>query len=187
VLPDGELEVTGTTFTVSAEAGHTTRVAVQEGHVVLRIHGETAIAIGPGDKWTPNPRPAASAWARAAPPADTAPAARFEAVERTTPPPPPSAPVASAPASNPSVDFRAAMAALDVGGQPPGGRSVRELPREASSRRAGQRCGVLARHCAPEVGEQRGHEASGPRIPPSLPSGVSTSGGGAPFSVMGKG
>jgi hypothetical protein len=119
VLPDGELEDTGTTFTVSAEDGHTTRVAVEEGHVVLRIRGQPAVAMGPGDTWVPEPRPAARASATADPPANTAPAARLDAVDRDTPPLPPSAApylsIPSASASDPSVDFRAAMAALDVG------------------------------------------------------------------------
>jgi hypothetical protein len=115
VLPDGELEDVGTTFTVSVEDGHTTRVAVEEGRVLLRIHGRSEVVIGPGDTWMPEPRTAASALASGAPLADMAPAARLAAAERNTPSPPLSAPVASAPASNPSVDFRAAMAALDVG------------------------------------------------------------------------
>ena len=56
MLPDGELEDIGTTFTVSAEDGRTTRVAVQEGSVVLRIHGQPPVAIGPGETWD-GPRP----------------------------------------------------------------------------------------------------------------------------------
>jgi hypothetical protein len=119
VLPDGELEDTGTTFTVSAEDGHTTRVAVEEGHVVLRIRGQPTVAMGPGDTWMPEPRPAARTSAPANPPANAAQAARFDAVDRDTSPLPPSvAPSPSNPsasASDPSVDFRAAMAALDVG------------------------------------------------------------------------
>ena len=43
VLPDGELEDIGTTFMVNAEDGRTTRVAVQEGHVVLRLRGQAPI------------------------------------------------------------------------------------------------------------------------------------------------
>lgn len=122
VLPDGELKDTGTTFTVNAEDGHTTRVAVQEGHVVLRIRGRAAVALGPGDTWTSNHRLAASASASAVSPADTAPAAQLAAAERAAPRPRPSALMASssasspsAPASDSSVEFRAAMAALDVG------------------------------------------------------------------------
>ena len=116
VLPDGELEDIGTTFTVSADDGRTTRVAVQEGHVVLRLRGQAAIALGPGDTWIPDPRPVASASASVAPPsADPVLPARPDRVEQSTPSPRRSAALAPPPASDPSVDFRAAMAALDVG------------------------------------------------------------------------
>jgi hypothetical protein len=115
VLPDGELEDTGTTFTVSADDGHTTRVAVQEGHVVLRLRGQPAIALGPGDTWIPDPRPVASASASVVAPADPAPTARLDRSERSALSPLPSASLAAPPASDPAVDFRAAMAALDVG------------------------------------------------------------------------
>jgi hypothetical protein len=114
VLPDGELEDTGTTFTVGAEDGHTTRVSVQEGHVVLRLRGQPAVAIGPGDTWIPEARPAASACPSAAPPVP-APSARLASDAQSTSPLRSSAPVAAVLASDPSVDFRAAMAALDVG------------------------------------------------------------------------
>lgn len=53
LLPDGELEDTGTTFTVSAENGRTTRVAVRQGSVVLRLRGQPPVALGPGETWTP--------------------------------------------------------------------------------------------------------------------------------------
>jgi|CZKU01.1.fsa_nt_gi hypothetical protein len=115
VLPDGELEDIGTTFTLSADDGHTTRVAVQEGHVVLRLRGQAAIALGPGDTWIPEPRPAASARARSTSSADPAPTTRIDPDERRTPSPRSSASFAPSSASDPSVDFRAAMAALDVG------------------------------------------------------------------------
>jgi hypothetical protein len=118
VLPDGELEDIGTTFMVSAEDGRTTRVAVQDGHVVLRLRGQAPIALGPGDTWTPDPRPVASAPASVASPADLAPAARLDRGERSTPSLRPSASRASPPTSDPSVDFRAAMAELDVGNNP---------------------------------------------------------------------
>jgi hypothetical protein len=113
VLPDGELEDTGTTFTVSAEDGHTTRVAVQEGHVVLRLRGKPSVAIGPGDTWIPEAGPVASACPNPAPP--PAPSARLASDAQSTPPLRSSAPLAPALAPDPSVDFRAAMAALDVG------------------------------------------------------------------------
>jgi hypothetical protein len=116
VLPDGELEDTGTTFTVSAEDGRTTRVAVQDGTVVLRINGQHPVAVGAGDTWVPEARLAASARASSAPLPEPVPSERLalspplsSAPRRT------SAPSATAPESAPSVDFRAAMAALDVG------------------------------------------------------------------------
>jgi len=65
-LPDGDLEDIGTTFAVSAEGGHTTRVAVQEGRVVLRLRGRSPLIVGPGDTWVPDvPAPAACASASA--------------------------------------------------------------------------------------------------------------------------
>ena len=115
VLPDGELEDIGTTFTVSADDGRTTRVAVQEGHVVLRLRGRMAIALGPGDTWIPDRRPVASASASLAPAADPVPTARLDRGEQSTSSPRASAALVPRPASDPSVDFRAAMAALDVG------------------------------------------------------------------------
>jgi hypothetical protein len=76
VLPDGELEDIGTTFTVSAQAGHTTRVSVEEGSVVLRIRGRSPVAIGAGDTWIPEVRQSAQACPPAAAPAAAVPTAR---------------------------------------------------------------------------------------------------------------
>jgi hypothetical protein len=115
VLPDGELEDIGTTFMVSAEDGRTTRVAVQEGHVVLRLRGRAPIALGPGDAWIPDPRPMASVSASVVAPAGPAPTARLDRGEQNTPSVRPSASLASPRASDPSTDFRAAMGKLDVG------------------------------------------------------------------------
>jgi len=114
LLPDGELEDTGTTFTVIAAGGQTTRVAVQDGSVVLRIRGRPPLAIRAGDAWTRDARTAAPVDVGAAPP--SGPAAERGAT---------AAPARSAPRHSlagrasalpdPSVDFRAAMAVLDVG------------------------------------------------------------------------
>jgi FecR-like protein len=112
-LPDGELEDMGTTFGVSAEDGHTTRVAVQEGHVVLRLRGRPLVTIDAGQTWIPEV-PAPAACASAAPPAGPAPTAR-PAPAASSAPLRPSAPLASVRAPDPLGDFRAAMAALDVG------------------------------------------------------------------------
>jgi TolA-binding protein len=103
VLPDGELEDIGTTFTVRAEDGRTKRVTLEEGHVLLRLRDRPALTIGAGETWLADvPAPVACA-----------------SVEPSTEPPAAplgsSAPVGSAAAPDPSAEFRAAMSALDVG------------------------------------------------------------------------
>jgi hypothetical protein len=52
-LPDGELEDVGTTFSVSVEGMHTTRVEVEEGEVALRLHGRPSVEIEAGNVWIP--------------------------------------------------------------------------------------------------------------------------------------
>lgn len=110
LLPDGELEDTGTTFTVSAEAGRTARVAVEEGSVVLRVRGRPPVAIDAGGVWTPTAQPEHSAPVVVAsggvPPA---PSLRDSHSPRVP------APSASGVANDASADFRAAMSALDRG------------------------------------------------------------------------
>lgn len=137
-LPDGELEDTGTTFTVSAANGRTTRVAVREGRVVLRIRGKSPLALVGGETWartaepplvTTTPRrapaletfpiaPAASEGMRLSDqkprrrvrsPADAVPAGGASMRASS----PPSALPADAPESG--MEFRAAVAVLDVG------------------------------------------------------------------------
>lgn len=107
ILPDGELEDVGTTFSVSADAGHTTHVTVQEGSVVLRLHGKPPLALGAGEAWSP-PQTAAPA-----PAPSSTPRARTPHIKTT----PLGAPAVSidAPAADPSADFRAAMAAFNGG------------------------------------------------------------------------
>jgi hypothetical protein len=79
-LPDGELEVRGTTFQVAVESEVTTRVHVDEGTVELRLRGEPEQALVGGSTWsgaalrvapvTPAPTAVAGAGRRApAPPA----------------------------------------------------------------------------------------------------------------------
>jgi hypothetical protein len=103
VLPDGELEDIGTTFSVSAESGRTTRVVVEEGSVLLRLRGSAPVAIARGQEWNAPPAP------------PTAP-------RRSAPLPPESAPQPPAPSASVSVsahdasdEFRSAMAALHAG------------------------------------------------------------------------
>ncbi|HWZ89182.1 MAG TPA: FecR domain-containing protein [Polyangiaceae bacterium] len=115
LLPDGELEDTGTTFTVSAEGGRTTRVAVQDGSVVLRLRGQSAVALGPGETWSPNLPPPASACASCAPPPEALPSAKLSPPAPTAPRPSSAEPVASVLVPDPAIDFRAALAALDAG------------------------------------------------------------------------
>jgi ferric-dicitrate binding protein FerR (iron transport regulator) len=50
-LPDGELEVRGTRFVVTVEAGKTRVVDVSDGKVVLRISGRAEIVLSEGDRW----------------------------------------------------------------------------------------------------------------------------------------
>jgi hypothetical protein len=105
VLPDGELEDIGTTFTVSAENGRTKRVTVEEGHVLLRLRDRSVLTIGSGETWVadvPAPVACATVAPSSEPPASAPP--RSSAV-----------PVGSATAPDLSVEFRAAMSALDVG------------------------------------------------------------------------
>jgi hypothetical protein len=51
-LPDGEIEVRGTTFEVTALAGLTRHVGVDEGTVVLRLRGSPDRSLGPGTNWS---------------------------------------------------------------------------------------------------------------------------------------
>ena len=65
-VPDGEVEVRGTTFQVSVHEGRTSRVHVDTGVVVVRVHGETVLTAGetwapPGDQPMFLPPPLASA------------------------------------------------------------------------------------------------------------------------------
>jgi TolA-binding protein len=122
ILPDGELEDTGTTFSVSAEDGRTTRVEVQDGSVMLRLRGLLPVAIGAGGTWSPGPAPVASASPassveptpqhRAAPLSPSSPSL---ARPSSSPSPSASEPLVSSATPDPSDDFRAAMATLNAG------------------------------------------------------------------------
>jgi len=116
-LPDGELEDTGTTFTVRAEGSRTTRIAVEDGSVALRLHGKPAVAIGRGQTWVPERQPAPAAPARAAVTEPDAPGRPSLSQPSSAPPRrAPSARAAStAEAADPARDFRAAVAMLDAG------------------------------------------------------------------------
>ena len=96
-LPDGELEDTGTTFTVSVANGRTARVTVQEGSVVLRIRGAPPVAVGAGAVWSPEPP------RQAAPVPPVSPVDSKEPKEPTASPSPARAP---SPVVSPAADAR---------------------------------------------------------------------------------
>lgn len=51
IMSDGEVEVRGTSFEVSAVHEHLTRVAVVQGRVEVRRPGHAALLLGPGEGW----------------------------------------------------------------------------------------------------------------------------------------
>jgi hypothetical protein len=114
-LPDGELEDVGTTFMVTVDDAETTRVAVEDGRVVLRLRGRPAVDIGPGGVWAPEP-------AHAVPAPTMAPPASETVIDDHRPPPARAsrplrmrAPQPAAAAPDPLADFRAASAELRAG------------------------------------------------------------------------
>jgi hypothetical protein len=126
VLPDGELEDVGTTFTVTAESGRTTSVAVEEGSVILRLRGQAPRSIGAHGSWSAPPEAVASMGPTREPlakgPTPATPARPSAAAAPARPPAvaAPPAPQASRPPellapSAASEAFKAAMAALNRG------------------------------------------------------------------------
>jgi len=55
VMPDGEVEVRGTTFDVTVRGGETTRVRVESGVVDLRLRTRAGVRLLDGDVWTAPP------------------------------------------------------------------------------------------------------------------------------------
>ena len=115
MLPDGELEDIGTTFSVTATAAHTTEVSVQDGRVILRLHGKPALALSAGDAWTTAVTPAASAATTEPSPAPRSAKPAPATASAPTPSAVGSAPAASEPAPAAAADFRDAMSALNGG------------------------------------------------------------------------
>jgi hypothetical protein len=117
VLPDGELEDIGTTFTVIAAEGRTKRVEVREGSVLLRVRGLSPVALSAGQTWTADagstkpPEPVAPA------PSDVDPTpAKPEprpVVDRPAPPRPRTE--LAADEAPPSAEFRAGVRLLERG------------------------------------------------------------------------
>jgi hypothetical protein len=126
LLPDGELEDIGTTFSVTAAAGHTTQVTVQDGSVILRLREAPALTLRAGDSWIPAPAPVTTASAKGPPPPPSRPPAHGAKPTAAAPAPSASAPEAHDNPAVPSVaeptnrpdpaaDFRAAMSAFTIG------------------------------------------------------------------------
>jgi hypothetical protein len=122
LLPDGDLEDVGTTFSVTAAASQTTNVTVRDGSVILRLRDLPAVTLHAGDAWSPAPAKLENAPASESAPAFDALPARAPRSEKLLAPAAPAASrpaPASAPAfvdrSDPAADFRAAMSAFTRG------------------------------------------------------------------------
>jgi len=113
-LPDGELEDRGTTFTVSAEDGHTTRVAVEEGSVMLRLRDRSSMTIRAGEAWIRETN-VVSAELSPAPAPSPAPLHHMSTRTRAAASAPLSAEPTDSSAEDPTSDFRAAMSLLNAG------------------------------------------------------------------------
>jgi hypothetical protein len=83
VLPDGEIEVRGTTFDVSVERGATAHVYVDEGVVELRIRDRPVVRLAANEAWSA-PLPSRSASQKPSPPLHAAVPAPSVAVPPTT-------------------------------------------------------------------------------------------------------
>ncbi len=119
-LPDAELEVRGTRFTVQVGVTRTERVTVSEGRVALRVRGRPELLLGAGDTWQRASDPAVSALPSAAGPSPAAAApsraARAGAALRApaSATATPAAPERAAEPS-PASDFAIAMASFSRG------------------------------------------------------------------------
>ncbi|MGO8996540.1 MAG: FecR domain-containing protein [Polyangiaceae bacterium] len=112
-LPDGELEVRGTTFEVSVDETATERVSVEDGTVALRIAGLTQVELNGGETWT---KPKGAEPAKA--PAHDAPSVAAPDRAKLKPAAAAAAPSASAQAStDDGADAYAAAIALLQGGK----------------------------------------------------------------------
>jgi hypothetical protein len=115
VLPDGELEDIGTTFTVSAANGHTERVTVEEGSVLLRLRGRPPVALSAGESWPSNAPSAPAGVPIAAPPLPDERPARLRPSHKERVDATPSPAVAASPLRDTSEDFRAVVRLLEAG------------------------------------------------------------------------
>lgn len=114
-LPDGELEVHGTRFTVHVDALATEDVEVTEGIVALRIQGQPERRLGRGDRWARAPlAPANNAVVATAPAASSG--AQWPAEGPSSSAQPRSAASnAAAPSASGTSEFAVAMKAFSSG------------------------------------------------------------------------
>lgn len=105
VLPDGELEDLGTTFTVTATSTATTHVSVQDGTVILRLREQAPVVLNANESWTPRvpaPLPVAASAPVRAPALPREPAPARAASSPITP-------------DESAAEFRAALSAFNGG------------------------------------------------------------------------
>lgn len=119
-LPDGELEVRGTTFTVELASGRTSRVAVREGLVALRLAAHPERLLGANQVWQAE----SLAQPDSSPSVEPAPLASSAESSRSAAPRPPvtapsvtraAAPVVSSAEPSTATDFALAMATFSRG------------------------------------------------------------------------
>jgi hypothetical protein len=115
VLPDGELEDMGTTFKVNVDEGRTTRVAVEEGSVALRLHDRAPVSIGSRGTWSAAQVPVSSLTSAALPtePVSSAASSKPMASAPSNEPVSSAAPAVASARSVPTVVSSAARAERD--------------------------------------------------------------------------
>jgi TolA-binding protein len=110
MLPDGELEVQGTRFSVDTEDTRTRRVSVSEGRVALRLRGDSERILRAGDSWSLQAAPVSTSLAAADSAIGASSEDRAAAIVDQ-----------AAPAAQPEQHARAAAA--DAGGRAPSANS----------------------------------------------------------------
>jgi hypothetical protein len=112
ILPDGELEDLGTTFSVTATPTATTHVAVQDGTVILRLRERAPIILGANQAYSPNISQPTTEAAPPSPPRAPAPAAPAASNRAASSVP---APAPSSAMGDAASEFRTALSALNTG------------------------------------------------------------------------
>jgi hypothetical protein len=111
LLPDGELEDLGTTFSVTTTPTATTHVAVQDGAVILRLRERAPIILSANQAYSPSIAEPATETAPPLPPTALTSAAPARAASAAPAP----APGPSSTTGDAGSEFRAALSALNAG------------------------------------------------------------------------